>query len=212
MIYVADIDILSPAFLNIRARPDQGMEIVWNFENVTFLLNVFDELTGDTAYIQIRKRKPSHHTLRVVEINAEKAREEEQNERARYQKEFTEELEKKEEEINQKVEELQKEMSDLEKDPQSDPAKRQYIFQRHLIEQERASRRVNVLREQLEQKRDRQIRNIRREADAKISAIQNGFKLWAILLPPLPPLFLGILVLVVRLLREREGVAKARLR
>lgn len=212
VIYIADIDVLSSAFLNIRARPDQSEEIVWNFENVTFLLNVFDELTGDTDYIQIRKRKPSHYTLRVVEINADKAREQEQIERARYQKEFQEELDKREEEINEKVNKLQKELNDLQNDPQADRAELQYILQRHLIETERANRQINVLREQLERKRDRQIRNIRREADSKISAIQNQFKLYAILLPPLPPLLLGVLVLVMRLLREREGVAKTRLR
>jgi ABC-2 type transport system permease protein len=212
VIYVADIDVMSEAFLTLRARPDQGMEVKWNFENVTFLLNIFDELTGDTDYIAIRKRKPSHYTLRVVEFRAEKAREDELTERDQFQKEFQDELDKKRDEINQIVEKLQTELDELRKDPNADPAQMQYILQRHLAEQERANRRVGVLQEQLELDRDRKIRNIRREADAKISAIQNSFKLWAILLPPIPPLFLGVLVFVIRLLREREGVAKSRLR
>ncbi len=212
VIYVADIDIMSDAFLTLRARPDQGMEVKWNFENVTFLLNVFDELTGDTDYISIRKRKPSHYTLRVVEFSAAQARKDEQTAREKFQKEFQDELDKKRDEINKIVEKLQNELDELRKDPNADPAQMQYILQRHLIEQERANRRIAVLQEQLELDRDRKIRNIRREADAKISAIQNSFKLWAIVLPPIPPLFLGILVFVVRLLREREGVAKSRLR
>ncbi len=212
VIYVADLDLLSPAFLNLRARPDQTGDVEWQFENVTFLLNIFDELTGDTDYIRIRKRKPSHHTLKIVEKYAEMARTQETSERATFDKEYEEELEKRREEINVKLKTLQKQMDQLQKDPNADRAKMQAIVQTVLIEQERANRRVAVAREQLERTRDRKIRDIRRRADAEISAIQNRFKLWAIVVPPLPPLLLGILVLVIRLLREREGVAKTRLR
>ena len=40
VIYVADIDVMSPAFLRNRAQPDQTGEFNWQFENVTFMLNI----------------------------------------------------------------------------------------------------------------------------------------------------------------------------
>jgi ABC-2 type transport system permease protein len=55
-------------------------------------------------------------------------------------------------------------------------------------------------------------RLIRREAENAIQKIQRGYKVTAVLLPPIPPLILGLIVFTRRRLREREGVSKARLR
>ena len=71
---MADIDLMIPAFLRIRARPDEQEDIRWEFENVTFLLNTIDVLASDTDYIAIRKRKPRYTTLKVVESRVEEAR------------------------------------------------------------------------------------------------------------------------------------------
>ena len=42
--------------------------------------------------------------------------------------------------------------------------------------------------------------------------IKNWYKFWAVIVPPIPPLLVGLVVFVRRRLREREGVAKARMR
>jgi ABC-2 type transport system permease protein len=55
-------------------------------------------------------------------------------------------------------------------------------------------------------------RRIRRDAENSIQKIQRGYKVTAVLLPPIPPLILGLIVFTRRRLREREGVSKARLR
>ena len=77
VVYVADIDLMIPAFLRIRARPDEQEDIRWEFENVTFLLNIIDVLASETDYIPIRKRKPRYTTLQVVEARVTEAREDE---------------------------------------------------------------------------------------------------------------------------------------
>ena len=41
---------------------------------------------------------------------------------------------------------------------------------------------------------------------------QDNFKLLAVLLPPIPPLLVGLIVFFNRRAREKEGVSKARLR
>ena len=42
--------------------------------------------------------------------------------------------------------------------------------------------------------------------------MQIQYKLWAVLLPPIPPLLVAVVVFFTRRAREREGVAKSRLR
>ena len=53
---------------------------------------------------------------------------------------------------------------------------------------------------------------IRRDADLKISNLQTSYKLWAVAIPPLLPMMVGLVVFVYRRLREREGVSTSRLR
>jgi ABC-2 type transport system permease protein len=42
--------------------------------------------------------------------------------------------------------------------------------------------------------------------------VQDNYKLWAVLLPPIPPLIVAFAVFFNRRAKEREGVSKARLR
>ena len=74
------------------------------------------------------------------------------------------------------------------------------------------SQKLDVTRERLQRERDESVEKIRRETDLEILKIQNQFKFWAVAIPPIPPLIVGLVVFVVRRLREREGVAKSRLR
>jgi ABC-2 type transport system permease protein len=42
--------------------------------------------------------------------------------------------------------------------------------------------------------------------------VQDQCKIWAVLLPPIPPLIVAAVVFFTRRVREREGVARSRLR
>ena len=42
--------------------------------------------------------------------------------------------------------------------------------------------------------------------------MQDQYKMWAVLLPPIPPLLVAIAVFITRRGGEREGVARSRLR
>ena len=46
----------------------------------------------------------------------------------------------------------------------------------------------------------------------EVRRLQDWYKMWAVLLPPIPPLLVGCFVFFNRRAREREGVAKSRLR
>jgi ABC-2 type transport system permease protein len=71
---------------------------------------------------------------------------------------------------------------------------------------------LQVKRDQLQKERDLNTRRIERELTLTVRSVQNGYKLWALLLPPIAPLLIGLAVLVNRRAGEREGVARSRLR
>ena len=62
----------------------------------------------------------------------------------------------------------------------------------------------------MQNERNEIIRSKRLESELKIQEIQRKYKLAAVLIPPIPPLLLGLFVFTRRRLREREGISKAR--
>ena len=65
-------------------------------------------------------------------------------------------------------------------------------------------------RAELDNERREKKRQIELEAELKIQETQRQFKLAAVVLPPIPPLLVGLFVFARRRLREREGISKAR--
>lgn len=215
-VYVSDIDLMSWQFLRIRARPGEDEDINWRFENVTFLLNIIDALSGDDAYIEIRKRHIRHSTLRVVEDRTRIARDEEIDQQLKFEediKRHNEDLKKKQSEIMKKLEERK---ADLEKKKKEGSdfkiADYQALLQQIALEASRQEQMAEVAKQKLERDRTGKIEKIRRETDLEIQKIQNWYKFVAVAIPPIPPLIVGLVVFARRRLREREGVSKVRLR
>ena len=218
VVYVADIDLMMPGFLRMRARPGEDAEINWQFENVNFVLNVVDVLSGDDQYVNIRKRKPKHSTLRIVEVNTQEARDEEYTRRREYEREFDKAVKEIEDENQKEIKKFEEALEEL-KTKQRQEGQAGIRFsdlqsraQKLAEVQERLKRRLNVKREQLQRQRDEDIADVRRKVDLQIAGIKNYYKFLAVALPPIPPLLVGLIVFVRRRLREREGVAKSRLR
>ncbi len=218
VIYVSDIDLLMSAFVRIRARPDEDEEITWNFENVTFVLNMIDVLSGDDQYIEIRRRKPYHSTLKMVELQTEKARDSEYDQELKYQTDFDDAIKKAEEENKKEIEKFEKKLQDLqEKQRQEGQVGIRLVDVQKAAQDlaevtERLNQKLNVERERLQRKRDDQIELIRREIDLDILKTKNQYKVLAVTIPPIPPLLIGLIVFVRRRLREREGIARSRMR
>jgi ABC-2 type transport system permease protein len=209
VVYVCDLDMLGDQFLALRANPTE--EIRFNFENVTFVLNVIDSLAGEKNFVEIRKRKPHYGSLKMVELRTEESREQELKEQQQYQTDF----DKANKEMEESVKELQQVVDNLRKRSEKGEdvsGELQAAVERLNIKRETAQQRFDAKRKQLELKRDRQIKSIRREVDLEVRKIQTGYKLWAVVLPPIPPLLVGLIVFVRRRLREREGISRSRLR
>lgn len=203
VILVADIDMLSRDFFRLREQgeiPEAG--ISFNFDNVTFVLNVLDTLADDERFIAIRSRRPKHRTLVKIEERTEAAREETADMREQLIAEFEEAQQKEQEALNKKVAELRNRKNI---DPQ------QLLIEVALAQKE-GQQRLDAKIERLEQKRDRELNSIDTKLALEIRAVRDRYKMWAVLLPPIPPLIVAVIFFINRRIREREGVARSRLR
>jgi len=215
VVYIADVDIMFNAFLSIRARPAALQDVTYKFENVTFLLNVVDYLADEMDYIAIRKRKLRHSTLKTVEYQVGIEQGLQTDEISKSHKLTNSKIETMEEELEKEIEEFQEEVVRLQ-DPASTERPDPGMVRAKLINlssrQQENQRKVQVTRIQEERSRDKKIATIKRESESKLAALRNRYKLAAVLIPPIPPLLIAIIVFFVRRIRERKGVASARLR
>jgi ABC-2 type transport system permease protein len=195
VVLVPDIDCL-----RARGTSEEEEDIDFQMQNVTFVLNTLDELAGDDRFIPIRKRTTVYKTLAGVSEATEKARKEAETLRVQSAQEFEKEKAKMEAEVQQDFSELKKQK--LTPDEQ----------QQFIINLEEAQRRLKTKLEQKQQQLERKLKTIDHNRSLEIRAKQDEYKLWAVILPPIPPLVLAFFVFFNRRAQERVGVSKERLR
>jgi ABC-2 type transport system permease protein len=215
VVYVADIDVMAPGFVRLRARPNEEQSIQWKFENVTFLLNIIDELSGDTEYIDIRKRKTKFSTLKIVEARVEEARAREYIEEVKFRENYNqaaEQADMQQTENRRKLESIVEDLQKKQKEGQEiNEIELREKIQRLKEQQQVLDRRVANEKQRLQRERDRDMARIQRDVDLEIQQIQSVYKAWAVAVPWIPPALVGVIVFVRRRLREREGIEKSRL-
>lgn len=203
VVLVTDIDMLHSEFFQLRPMqsrdPDQDFSM--SLDNVTFVLNVLDELAGDDRFIDIRKRRPQHRTLSTIDETTKQARSEADENRRKFREDFEQARAKEQKQLDEKVEEIrQKDIPALEK------------AQLLALAQQTGQQRLAAAVSQLEKKRDRDVTRIERELNLEITRVQDWYKMWSVVLPPLLPMLVGLAVFFNRRAREREGVSRNRLR
>jgi ABC-2 type transport system permease protein len=202
--------MLSAVFFGLRTRGDDMFG--FDFDNVTFVLNVLDTLAGDDQFVEIRKRKPKHRTLERIEEAVASARAEAEAERNK----FVSIAEQAEQEasaaMQAKIGEFEKKINDLRNAENADPQAAMRAVQQLASQQRLEQRKLDTKIEQLRLKRDRDVGVVERGLEATVRREQDRQKWLAVLLPPIPPLVVGFFVYFRRRAREREGVAKSRLR
>jgi ABC-2 type transport system permease protein len=214
-VYVSDIDCMSRTFVDLRNRPPMLEEINFQFQNITFVLNAIDVLAGELRYPEVRRHIPTYSTLKLVETKANEARKEEAKKRSEFDSEFKKTIANVEEENAKSERELKEKIEKLQNEGAADPQKVEELrrmLQGADIKKVQLAKKFQVEKERLERTRDQGIREARRQADDSIGKIQNYYKLLAVFVPPIPPLLVGIVVMVSRRLREREGISKNRLK
>jgi ABC-2 type transport system permease protein len=200
VIVVADIDWIIPSFFQIRDVG--GEDFLPATQNVTFILNIMDELAGDDRFMDIRKRARIYRTLARIDEATRESREQANKD----EEKFIEEITKKEQEARaamaEKIDQVEgrTDLSSLEKDV--------------LLEQVRmrAQGELEAQVRTMASERRRELKKIEYDLDQKIRTVQDRYKLYAILIPPIPPLLLALAVFFRRRELERQGVARERLR
>jgi ABC-2 type transport system permease protein len=203
VVLVADIDMLSDAFFQLREMGEtQENEINFQFDNVTFILNVLDKLANDERFIDIRKRRPHHHTLTRIEKETQAA----QDDVAKAHEKYLNDIQKAEEDERKVVEEKVKE---LQSQQNNDPM--QMLIQVQTIQND-LNRKMEAKLDRIKKEKKQEYDKIETQLNQKKRQYQEQYKMWAVILPPIPPLLVAIVVFSLRRKRESEGVAKSRLR
>jgi ABC-type uncharacterized transport system involved in gliding motility auxiliary subunit len=201
---VSDIDCLADEIFYIRTlgRDNPAMDIKFDFDNVPFVLNILDELTGDRRFIEIRKHRPKYRSLERIERetneakkNVEKVREETMKKFEKFKKDTQEEIDKKSRDITSRGEEDSRNLTG------------EWLMTINSAQQ-KFKRDVEILALD----NQRQIENAERDQQDRLNEVQLLYKLLAVLLPPILPLFVALSVFVYRRRLEREGVASSRLK
>jgi ABC-2 type transport system permease protein len=200
VVLVADVDWMLPDFFYIREGGDN--EVLPATQNVTFVLNAIDALAGEERFIEIRKRTRKHRTLTKID-NATKANRETKR---LEEDEAIQEIEQELSEANQRFQEKIDAVDQLQ--GISAMAKQQ----RKAAVQQREQERLQADIQSIETLRSRKLKQINYDLEQEIKAVQGRYKMFAILIPPIPPLLVALYVFFRRREAEREGIVKQRLR
>ncbi len=206
VILVSDIDMLHRAFFSLREQgdnPEAGLDL--RFDNVTFVLNVLDSLAGDDRFIEIRKRRPVHRTLTAIERATEDSRKKTAKEADRLQKEYDDVVKSEQKKLDDKIKALEERMK-------KDKMGSQDVLLQVAMAQQAGQKRLDAEKERLKAEMEREQNQIDTKMNLEIERVQDTYKLWAVLLPPILPLLIAVFVFISRRLQEKEGVARSRLR
>lgn len=189
---IADVDMATPGFFALRemgADPRGGLS--FDFDNITFVLNVIDRLAGDDALVAIRNRRPKHRTLTAIEETTRQIRDEATIAQIAYMKEFEEERRREEAKLQQTIQELSSRDDGQKELGREESAQLQSAIVA-------TQQRLTKILDEKQRLFDRKVEESRREVDEYVRQTQGRYKAFAAILPPLAPLAIGIGVFLYR--------------
>jgi ABC-2 type transport system permease protein len=192
VIFVADSDVIGNQSFALREADYIDIPI----DNVTFVLNAVDALAGEDRYIALRSRTPQERILEVVEQRRQQYTEEQLKERAKARADAEERLEA-------ARERLQAEVDKLQNDDSLDPRTKNQLLR---TAQQNISRQLELQEAEINRQRDAAIRKAENESKAQIKAIEDRVWLWAVLIPPIPAIIVGLTMLCLRITDERSNI------
>jgi ABC-2 type transport system permease protein len=206
VILVADIDMLSDVLFHLRQMGNEpGSGINLDFDNVTFVLNAIDSVAGDERFLEVRSRRSKHRTLSKFDEHTEAIRQATMDSKKGYEEEFNELRAEEQKKFNAKMEKIKEDLQGGD------------------VNREEASRKISAAMMTAEKRLEAEEKRIQREftikleeADVKlneeINRVQGQYKIWSVVLPPIPPLLIAFAVFFVRRIRESEGIPVSRRR
>ncbi len=198
VIFVSDVDLISNQLFSLEASQQlPNLRI----DNIKFVLNCVDVLAGESSYIDLRKRRAQLRTLTALQAVSDDFRKAQTDERGKAEGEAKEQLSKAQERLTKTVEEI-------EKDTSLTP---QQKAQKISIARETEQRKLDVMRANIEREKAKKIEAIEAKTKQQIRAYEDRIRWWCLLLPPLPAIVLGVIVLSSRINAEYRNVEADRL-
>jgi ABC-2 type transport system permease protein len=176
-------------------------EIDLSLDNITFTLNVLDVLAGDDRFVDIRKRRPKHRVLATIDEKTKDSKAEAEKKKHKYRQEFEDAVNKEQADLDKKVADLKKRADKM--------SQIDFLQQLQILEQE-GKQRLEVRKRQLQKELDKEITHIERDLNLQITREQDWYKMWAVVLPPVLPMLVGLGVFFNRRAHERETACDER--
>ena len=203
VILIADADVLADPFYNIRSRgPDSDFPL--DVDNVTFSLNVVDQLTGESRFLHVRNRRRLHRTLEEFEKSIEEAREVASATIKSAEASIKDILEEENKKLNQALAEVQQ-------NRQGQMTQAQFM---QFLQTEAAKLQKNLAKRERELRKetDQKVKEAERSRDRDIKSKQNTIKRLSVFLPPIPLLLIAFAVFVRKKAGEIQGAKSSRVR
>ncbi|SFJ37475.1 Gldg family protein [Planctomicrobium piriforme] len=200
-IFVADVDLVHDIMFQVW----QQQLLDFKIDNVLFVLNSVDSLAGDERYIDLRKRRAQYRTLTELE-----------NRKKKFEVLRSQEIAKADEAANKELDEakvrLQKILDDLRKDLEKGNVDVGTVQVRLQNATEAENRKLGQREKEIEREKNETVRRVKTETEQDIRRIERGIWRWAVFIPPLPAIILGLIILISRVADERKGISSDRLR
>ena len=190
-IVIADLDLISDTFFEMRLHGDRSLRL----DNITFALNCVDLLAGDETLIALRSRRPRYHTLKTIEEWRQTFQDEKLAEEEQAEDEAKMELDEANKRLKQKLKELSA-RKDID-----DKSKSTLLYNVKRVEEKR----LKATEVAIEAKKQDRIKRAETEMRQGIRRIENRVRFWAVVLPPLPAILIGLLVFLKQLYAEKKG-------
>ena len=141
-------------------------------------------LAGDDSFVELRKRRPEHRTLRALEAKSKAFVEQSETDEKTAEEDAKQQREIAQQRLNTEVDKVR---NSKEYDERT-----KAIMLGNLEEVE--NRRLDVVKATIEDQKRQKILDSKGQKERAIQRIENRIRLMAIVLPPLPALLLGCLV------------------
>ncbi len=197
-IFVADVDMISDFFFEERNLGNLDIE----FDNVSFVLNAIDSLVGDESFIDLRSRRARHRSLTRVESQKRIFLEAANKAESKADTDADAELAERRKELGKRVKEIQD-------NEDYDPIAKAQMLK---AAQEAEQQRLSLAEAQIEQRKNDEIRKIRAQTNRQIKSLESQIRNWAVWLPALPAVAMGMIVFYQRSTAEQKTISNRRRR
>jgi ABC-2 type transport system permease protein len=196
VIFAVDVDLLAEPIINIEFQ--QQVDLV--IDNSRFVMNAIDILAGNDEYVKLRSRRSGLRTLTAIQQVQQEAHEEFLRLERQVRLEARHNIADEQARLDRRARQIA-----------ADTSLSAIALEQEIANAEAdANQRLERQRERTDRDTQRRIDNLRRQEQHDVRLAERYAWAWAVCVPPLPAAFLGIVMFILRLSRERSMISPDR--